>query len=277
MVTMTVPIGLPKERYRIVIVLGRQRITCHATLPSENCGAGGFHCDERVRVMPWCSTQAGLPESYSLQFDAYPQMVSATIYRGEKRIAAGHCSDVPGEPPLRPGLSPRRPERGPGSTVKRKVVTTARPLTQHRDPLAVARIGELAIPASAHKGIAASLIGQSQIREIVGTTVARSVLSSLASLMFGTAPMSREEFLAAGSATSREFGSAFAASPPCTKVSYFPLKLMVARHGRRRQLHEAMARLRCAQCGGRPTTIAITDHPNDGELGGEHATWKLGL
>jgi hypothetical protein len=96
-------------------------------------------------------------------------------------------------------------------------------------------------------------------------------------LMFGTPPMSRDEFLAARIGDLTGNWLCLRCVPPCTKVSYFPLKLMAARHGRSHQLRAAMARLRCEQCAGRPTTIAITDHPNDSELGGQRATWLLEL
>ena len=61
------------------------------------------------------------------------------------------------------------------------------------------------------------------------------------------------------------------------RVVYCPLKLMAARHGNGRRLGDVLKRLRCEHCGAAPGRVSVTDHPNDGDEGGQSSTWTLEL
>ena len=65
----------------------------------------------------------------------------------------------------------------------------------------------------------------------------------------------------------------------CTKVVCVPLRLMATQHGAKRRLGELVARLRCAQCGERPTDVCIIDSLI--VAGGQHiadgAQWSVVL
>jgi hypothetical protein len=89
--------------------------------------------------------------------------------------------------------------------------------------------------------------------------------------------MLRDEFLAAPIGELTDFWLGLRCGPPCTKVAYVPLKLMAARNGAGLKLGDALKRLRCEHCGAAPASGSITDHPNDGDEGGERSSWALEL
>ncbi|GJH22777.1 hypothetical protein CBA19CS22_39565 [Caballeronia novacaledonica] len=62
----------------------------------------------------------------------------------------------------------------------------------------------------------------------------------------------------------------------CERSSEYPLKLMAKRHSPKRKLSEVLAKLVCANCGGRPAKIALKEnHLRDGK--GKPEGWVVYL
>lgn len=90
-----------------------------------------------------------------------------------------------------------------------------------------------------------------------------------------TAPWSRERALSAKLTALRDTWIAIRCPAPCTRVTYYPVNLLVARGFGRLTLEAVLRRLRCKHCGAQPSTATLTDHPNDGDTGGQRAQWSL--
>jgi hypothetical protein len=90
-------------------------------------------------------------------------------------------------------------------------------------------------------------------------------------------PLSRDAFFNERLSSLSAFWLGIRCAPPCTRVVYCPLKLMSARHGNARLLSDVLKRLRCEYCRAAPGKVSITDHPNDGNEGGQRSSWNVEL